>query len=265
MKNIHPTAIIEEGAIIEDGVTIEAYAFVSSKSRVGAYSEIKQGARILGGTTIGERVRIYSYAIIGGDPQDISFQVGETSRVIIGDDTTVREFVTINGGSQKGDFTTRIGKNCFIMNFCHIAHDCTISDNVILANSATLAGHVEIGKDTVIGGLTPVHQFVKIGEGCMIGGASALSQDVPPFCLAEGNRAYLRGLNLIGLRRRESKEDIDALSIAYKALFRSGKPLRQSAEEILNTTASDKVRLLCEFVLNTKRGINYERANSEKV
>jgi UDP-N-acetylglucosamine acyltransferase len=265
MSNIHPTAIIESGAVLGENVTIGAHAFISGKSIIGNNSEIRQGAQVLGSSIVGDSVRVYPYAIIGGDPQDISFKVGETSRVIIGDNSTVREFVTINGGSQKGDFTTRVGKNCFIMNFCHIAHDCTLGDNVILANSATLAGHVEIGKDTVIGGLTPVHQFVKIGEGCMIGGASALSQDVPPFCLAEGNRAYLRGLNLIGLRRRERKEDIDALSVAYKALFKSNRPLRQSAEELLSATTNAKVKLMCEFVLNTKRGINYERDTNERV
>ncbi|MDR1008237.1 MAG: acyl-ACP--UDP-N-acetylglucosamine O-acyltransferase [Campylobacteraceae bacterium] len=265
MSFIHPAAIVEEGAVLGEGVTVGAYAFVSAKSAIGKNSEIRQGAQVLGSSIIGENVRIYPYAIIGGDPQDISFKVGEISRVIIGDNTTVREFVTINGGSQKGDFTTRVGKNCFIMNFCHIAHDCTLYDNVILANSATLAGHVEVGRDTVIGGLTPVHQFVKIGEGCMIGGASALSQDVPPFCLAEGNRAYLRGLNLIGLRRRELKEDIDALSAAYKTLFKSNRSLRQSAEDLLNATTNGKVRLMCEFVLNTKRGINYERDTNERV
>ncbi|MDR2100394.1 MAG: acyl-ACP--UDP-N-acetylglucosamine O-acyltransferase [Campylobacteraceae bacterium] len=265
MSRIHHTAIIEHGAVLGENVVIEAHTFISANSTIGDDSEVRQGAQVLGGTVIGKNVRIYPYAIIGGDPQDISFKVGETSRVIIGDNTTVREFVTINGGSQKGDFTTRVGKNCFIMNFCHIAHDCTLHDNVILANSATLAGHVEVGKDTVIGGLTPVHQFVKIGEGCMIGGASALSQDVPPFCLAEGNRAYLRGLNLVGLRRRESKEDIDALNTAYKQLFKSDKPVKQSAQTILNSTDNAKVRLMCEFILGTKRGIPYERVNHEKM
>jgi UDP-N-acetylglucosamine acyltransferase len=261
MSKIHPTAIIENGAVLGKNVVIEAHAFISSNSKIGDGSEVRQGAQILGGTILGDNVRIYPYAIIGGDPQDISFKVGETSRVIIGDNTTVREFATINGGSQKGNFTTRVGSNCFIMNFCHIAHDCMLGDNVILANSATLAGHIEVGSDTVIGGMTPIHQFVKIGQGCMIGGASALSQDVPPFCLAEGNRAVLRGLNLVGLRRRESKEDIDALSAAYKQLFKNSCPIKQSAKEILQTTNNEKVRIMCEFILSTKRGIPYERVN----
>jgi UDP-N-acetylglucosamine acyltransferase len=259
MNNIHPAAIIEKGAVLGDNVTIEAHAFISSGSQILDGSEVRQGAQILGNTIIGRGVKIYPYAIIGGDPQDISFKVGESSRAVIGDNTTVREFVTINGGSQKGDFTTRIGKNCFIMNFCHIAHDCALGDNVIMANAATLAGHVEVGSNTVIGGMTPVHQFVRIGEGCMVAGASALSQDAPPFCLVEGNRAVVRGLNLVGLRRRESKEDIDALSIAYKKLFKSGRALKESAEELLKESDNIKVRLMCEFVLNTKRGIPFER------
>lgn len=259
MNKIHPTAIIEDGAVLGEDIVVEAHAFISGKSKIGNKSEIRYGAQVLGNAQIGERVRVYPYAIIGGDPQDISFKVGETSSVIIGDDTTIREFVTINGGSQKGDFTTRVGKNCFIMNYCHIAHDCTLGDGIILANSVTLAGHVEIGDATVIGGLTPVHQFVKIGQGCMIGGASALSQDIPPFCLAEGNRATLRGLNLVGLRRKESKENIDAISVAYKKLFRSEASLKENAENIMKTTTNEKVKLMCEFVLNTKRGIPYER------
>jgi UDP-N-acetylglucosamine acyltransferase len=258
MSQIHPSAIVEEGALIEEGAIIEAQAFISGKAKIGKFSRVGQGAQVLGASELGEHVHIYPYAIIGGDPQDISFQEGETSRVLVGDRTRVREFVTINGGSHKGDFTTRIGKNCFLMNFCHVAHDCTLGDNVIMANSATLAGHVEVGNDSVIGGMTPVHQFVKIGEGCMIGGASALSQDVPPFCLAEGNRAILRGLNLVGLRRREAKSDIDALSSAYKKLFKSGAPLRETAEELMKGDNA-KVRQMCEFILNTKRGIPYER------
>lgn len=261
MSKIHPTAIIEEGAFIGENVTIEANVFISSLSKIGNNSQIMQGSRILGNTIVGEGVRVYSYAIIGGDPQDISFRVGEeVSRVIIGDNTTVREFVTINGGSAKGDFTTRIGKNCFIMNFCHIAHDCLLHDNIILANGATLAGHVEVGEGTVVGGMTPIHQFVKIGERCMIAGASALSQDIPPFCLAEGNRATVKGLNLVGLRRHHNKDDILALQDAFRKIFKNQAPIRDSAGELLEITKNEKVRTFCQFIIDTKRGIPFERS-----
>ena len=261
MSKIHPTTIIENGAVIGENVTIGPNAFISSQSRIGDNSQIMQGAQILGSTIIGKNVKVYSYAIVGGDPQDISFKVGEeVSKVIVGDNSTIREFVTINGGSAKGDFTTRIGNNCFMMNFCHIAHDCLLYDNIILANGVTLAGHVEVGSNTVIGGMTPVHQFVKIGEGCMIAGASALSQDVPPFCLAEGNRASVRGLNLVGLRRHEDKENIIALQDAYRKIFKNPAPIRDSALELLESTNNEKVRVFCQFIIDTKRGIPFERS-----
>jgi UDP-N-acetylglucosamine acyltransferase len=196
--------------------------------------------------------------VIGNIPQDVSYN-GESGELIIGKNNIIREFVTINLPTLKQDKKTVIGDNNFILAYCHIAHDCIVGNNTILANNATLAGHVEIGDFTVIGGLTPIHQFVKIGEGVMIGGASAVSQDIPPFCLAEGNRAKIKGLNLIGLRRRFQREDIDALKKAYSAIFRSNKPLKESAQQISNEIKNEKVEKLCNFIINTKRGIPFER------
>jgi UDP-N-acetylglucosamine acyltransferase len=146
------------------------------------------------------------------------------------------------------------------MGYVHVAHDVIISNNCILANAVTLAGHVELEDYVVIGGMTPVHQFVKIGAHAMIGGASAVAQDIPPYTIAEGNRAKLRGLNFTGLRRRfENRSDIDAIKSAYKELFQKGKPLKETAQEILNSTDNKYVKHLCEFVLNSKRGIPYDR------
>ena len=145
------------------------------------------------------------------------------------------------------------------MGYVHIAHDVKIGDRCILANAATLAGHVELGNGVVIGGLTPVHQFVKIGDLAMIAGASALSQDIPPFCLAEGNRAYLRGLNLTGLRRALDRKDIDDIKQAYKTLFESNQALRDNATELLNNTKSPYVENMCRFILESKRGIPFKR------
>lgn len=264
IAQIHPTAIIEDGATIGENTVIGPNVFISKKSVVGNDSIVMQGARILGRTNIGSGVKIYSYTIIGGDPQDISFKFGvEEPRVIIGNNTTIREFVTINGGSAKGDFTTRVGSDCFIMNFCHIAHDCILDDSVIMANCATLAGHVEVGFRTVIGGMTPVHQFVKIGEGCMVAGASALSQDIPPYCLAEGNRAVVRGLNLVGLRRHETKENILALQSAYRKIFKGNMPIKDSAQELILDTTNTKVHKFCQFIIDTKRGIPFERSEHD--
>ena len=145
------------------------------------------------------------------------------------------------------------------MGYVHIGHDVIIGNNCILANAATLAGHVEMGDYAVIGGMTPIHQFVHIGEYAMVAGASALAQDVPPFCMAEGNRATLRGLNLTGLRRHLEREDIDELKSAYRDLFEAGKPLKEIANELLEKTTNRHVQSLCNFALETKRGIPYER------
>ncbi|EAU01222.1 acyl-ACP--UDP-N-acetylglucosamine O-acyltransferase [Campylobacter curvus] len=255
MKNIHQTAVVEDGARIGEDVKIEAYAFVSKDAVLGDNVTIKQGARVIGNTQIGDNSKIFSYAIVGDIPQDISYHDEENTGVIIGKNATIREFCTINSGTHKGDGLTRIGENAFIMAYCHIAHDCLIGNNIILANNATLAGHVELGDYAVVGGLTPIHQFVKVGESCMIAGASALSQDVVPFCLAEGNRAYIRSLNLVGIRRRFEKEQVEELVKAYKFLFNQGVSLKDQAGELFEKTNDTNVKKMCKFILETTRGI----------
>lgn len=264
MSNIHKSAIVEDGANIADDVKIGAYTFVSGKAVLKSGVEIMQGAGIHGDTTVGEGTKIYQYAIIGTPPQDTGYKAEDDVKVIIGKNCTIREFVTINAGTKKGGGITSIGDDCFIMIYSHIAHDCKVGNNVTMANNATLAGHAEVGSFTVIGGMTPIHQFVKIGEGCMIGGASAISQDIPPFCLAEGNRAVVKGLNAIGLKRRFEKEDIRALQGAFRKLFRSGEPIKEVATEIIKNEKNEKVLQLCSFIIETTRGIPYERKNNGK-
>lgn len=260
MANISKLAIIEEGAIIGENVEIKAFAVIGSEVELEDGVKVYEGAQVKGKTTIGKNTQIHPYAVVGNIPQDVSYK-GETGELIIGENNIIREFATINLPTLKQDKKTIIGDNNYIMAYCHIAHDCVLGNNIILANNATLAGHVEIGDYTVIGGLTPIHQFVKIGESVMIGGASAVSQDIPPYCLAEGNRAKIKGLNLVGLRRRFDRSDVDALRSAYNKIFRSGKALKESVEEVLNSTDNDKVKILCNFVLDTKRGIPFERNN----
>lgn len=256
---IHPNAIVENGAEIDESATVDAFAFVSSKAKIAKNVHVMQGAQVCNTTTVGEGTRIFPYAMVGTIPQDLKYNEGEETTLEVGKNCTIREFSTVNIGTVGGGGKTVVKDNVLVMNYCHIAHDCIVGKNVILANNATLAGHVTLGDFTVVGGLTPIHQFVTVGEHCMIAGASALSQDIPPFCLAEGNRASLRGLNLTGLRRRFEKEDINALKEAYKNTFRSSNPLKESAEEILKSTENEKVKSFCEFILNTKRGIPYER------
>lgn len=260
MSKISQLAVIEDGAIIGENVEIGPFCFISSESIIGDGTTIAASACIYGKTTIGKNNRIFSHAVIGSIPQDLKFK-GEEVELIIGDNNTIREFTLFNPGTAGGGSKTIIGNNNLFMGYVHLGHDVIIGNNCILANAATLAGHVELGNHVVIGGMTPVHQFIHIGDYAMVGGASALAQDIPPFCMAEGNRAILRGLNLTGLRRHLELDTINALKSAYRALFESGKPLKDSADEILKNTDNNYVKDLCNFVLTTKRGIPFERKN----
>lgn len=257
---ISPLAIIEEGAVIGENVDIAPFCFISGEAKIGDGTTIAQGSCIYGKTTIGSNNRIFSHAVLGSIPQDLKFH-GEDVELIIGDNNTIREFTLFNPGTEGGGSVTRVGNNNLFMGYVHLGHDVIIGDNCIFANAVTLAGHVVIGNNAVVGGMTPVHQFVNIGDFAMIGGASALSQDIPPYCLAEGNRATLRGLNLTGLRRHLERSDIDALKSAYKELFESGKPLQEVARELLDGSVNSYVQNLCNFIVNTKRGIPFERKN----
>jgi len=261
MSLISPHAIIEEGAQIGPDVEIGAFCFISGKAKIGKGTKIAQGACIYGNTTIGEYNEIFSHAVLGSVPQDLKY-AGEEVELIIGDRNKIREFTLFNPGTAGGGGKTVVGNDNLFMGYVHLGHDVIIGNNCILANAATLAGHVEMGNHAVIGGMTPVHQFVKIGDYAMIAGASALSQDVPPYCLAEGNRAVLRGLNLNGLRRHIEREHIDALRSAYRELFDSGRPLQEVAAELFEKSESEYVKKMCTFIINTKRGIPFERSQS---
>ena len=258
MSNISPQAIIEEGAVIGEDVEIGPFCFISSEATIGDGTTIAQGTCIYGKTTIGKNNRIFSYAVLGSIPQDLKFS-GEDVELIIGDDNKIREFTLFNPGTKGGGGKTIIGSHNLFMGYVHIGHDVIVGNHCILANAATLAGHVEMGDYAVIGGMTPIHQFVKIGDFAMIAGASALSQDVPPYCMAEGNRAVIRGLNLTGLRRHVDRGEIDELKSAYRDLFESGKPLKETAAELVESSENYYVHNLCNFILKTKRGIPFER------
>lgn len=260
MSKISPLAIIEDGATIGKNVEIGAYCFISKNTTIGDGTKIEQNSLIYGKTTIGKKNHIFSHAVIGSVPQDLKF-AGEDVELIIGDNNKIREFTLINPGTKGGGGKTIIGSHNLLMGYVHVGHDVIVGNHCILANSATLAGHVELGDYAVIGGMTPVHQFVHIGEYAMVAGGSALAQDVPPFCMAEGNRATLRGLNLTGLRRNIAREDIDELKTAYRELFEAGQPLKDVANELLENNPNNLVQALCNFVLKTKRGIPYERKN----
>ncbi|MCR1811182.1 acyl-ACP--UDP-N-acetylglucosamine O-acyltransferase [Sulfurospirillum sp. hDNRA2] len=261
MSNIHPTAIIEDGALISADVEIGAFCYVSSQAKIGQGTKIAQGAHIYGNTTIGKHNQIFSHAVLGSIPQDLKY-AGEEVELIIGDYNKIREFTLFNPGTAGGGGKTVIGSYNLFMGYVHIGHDVHVGNHCILANAATLAGHVELGNHTVIGGMTPIHQFVKVGDYVMIAGASALSQDIPPFCLAEGNRAMLRGLNLTGLRRHLERQDIDELKAAYRKLFESGQPIQETATLLLQSASNTYVVQMCRFIMESKRGIPFERKNN---
>lgn len=264
MNNIHKTAIIEDGARLGNDVVIGAYTIIGKDVVIGDGTIVDSHTVIAGKTTIGKNNHIFSHASIGTIPQDLKFN-NEDVELIIGDNNKIREYTLFNPGTVTGNSKTVIGNNNLFMGYTHVAHDCIIGNNSIFANGVTLAGHVECEDFVVIGGLTPVHQFCKIGTQVMVGGASAVAQDIPPFCLAEGNKAVVRGLNLVGLRRRlENREDIDAIKQAYKELFNMGNPLQDIAKKLYETSPNSYVKVLANFILNTKRGIPFSRKSENE-
>lgn len=219
MTEIHPTAIIEPGAQLGDGVSIGPYCSVGPEVRLGDGVELLSHAVVTGRTTLGPGCQVYPFASIGHQPQDLKFH-GENSCLEIGARNVIREHVTMNPGTEGGGMITRVGDGCLFMVGAHVAHDSQIGDNVILVNNTTLGGHVEIGDWAIIGGLSAVHQFVRIGRHAMVGGMSGVENDVIPYGSVVGNRAYLSGLNLTGLKRRDfSREVIHDLRKAYRLIF----------------------------------------------
>jgi UDP-N-acetylglucosamine acyltransferase len=216
---IHKTAIVSDKAQISKNVEIGAFCVIGDNVKIDEGTILKSHVVIDGNTTIGKNNIIFPFATVGLVPQDLKF-AGEQSQLIIGDNNTIREHVTIHLGTQDGGMITKIGNNCLLMVGVHIAHDCLIGNNVILANNATLAGHVHVGNNVVIGGLSAVHQFVRIGGGAMIGGMSGVENDVIPFGLVMGERAHLAGINLVGMKRQNiSRDEIHALRNFYKQVF----------------------------------------------
>lgn len=250
---IHPTAIIHPDAQIAPDVEIGPYAVIANRVKIGRGTKIAPYVHIEGETNIGENCQIYTGAIIGTAPQDWKYR-NEKTRLAIGDGTIIREYVTINRGTATGG-ETKIGKRCFLMAYAHVAHNCSIGDEVIMANNATLAGHVRIEDQAVLGGLVAVHQFVRIGKLAMLGGGAMVSLDVPPFTQACGDRAKLYGLNIVGLRRHGySRETITALKKAYRILFRSRLMFAEAIEKIENQFSDPEVKYLVDFLKSSSRG-----------
>ena len=219
MSDIHPTAIIQDGAVIGGNVVIGPYCCVGGDSALADGVRLISHVVVAGFTTIGPNSHIYPFASIGHQPQDLKYK-GEASRLEIGANNIIREHVTMNPGTEGGGMLTQIGNNCLFMVGAHVAHDCTVGNHVIFANNATVGGHVSVQDFAILGGLSAVHQFVRIGRHAMVGGMSGVEQDVIPYGSVIGNRARLTGLNIIGLKRRGfSRGDIADLRKAYRLMF----------------------------------------------
>lgn len=255
MNDIHPSAIVSKKAEIADDVVIGPHSIVEDDVVVGRGCRIASSVLLASGARLGERVQVSHSAVIGTKPQDLKFG-GEVTRAIIGDDTVIREFVTINRGTAAHGETS-IGKNCFVMAYAHVAHDCIIGNNVIMANSVNLAGHIEIDDYAILGGVLPVHQFVKIGAHCMIGGGFRVQQDVCPYALVGGYPLKTVGINSIGLRRRGfPKETIATLEKTFKILFFSNLNTSQAVERIKSELEIlPEVQTILDFIDRSNRGI----------
>ncbi len=253
---IHPSAIVEDGATIGEHAFIGPFCIVGSQVEIGARTELKSHVVVNGLTKIGCDNRIYQFASIGEVNQDLKY-AGEATRVEIGDRNTIRESVTIHRGTVQGTSLTKLGSDNLLMVNAHIAHDCVIGDRCILANNATLGGHVEIDNYVVIGGMTAIHQFCKVGSYVMVGGCSGVTQDVPPYMIAQGNHASPYGVNIEGLKRRGfNKETINAIRLVYKILYRSGKTLDEAKVDIAEmVTEYPGIQLFIDFFARSKRGL----------
>lgn len=254
-SQIHPTAIIEEGAKIGEGVIIEPYAIIKGNVTLGDRVVIKSHAYIDGYTTIGEGTVIYPSACIGTKTQDLKFR-GERTFVEIGKNCEIREFVTINSSCGEGSFV-RIGDNCLIMAYCHVAHHCEVGHHVIMVNNASLAGHVTVEPYAIIGGLSAVHQFSRIGCYAMVGGMSRITNDIPPYTLGAGIPFKFGGLNIIGLKRHGFPlATRQALAKAYKLVYRSGMHLEAALNEIERTIEQlPEVKHWVNFCRESQRGL----------
>ena len=259
MPEIHPNAIVDPGARIGNDVSIGPFC------TVGADVELADGVTLIshvcvgGQTKIGNGTRVFPFASLGSEPQDLKFH-GERSELVIGANNVIREHVTMNPGTEGGGLITKVGNNCLFMVGAHVAHDCQIADHAILVNNATLAGHVEVGEWAIVGGLSAVHQFVRIGKHAMIGGMTGVENDVIPYGSVIGNRARLSGLNIVGIKRRNfSRDEIHDLRKAYRLIFAQEGTLAERLQdveedfsdnepvmEILDFIRKDSSRAICQ-------------------
>ncbi|MFC1594186.1 acyl-ACP--UDP-N-acetylglucosamine O-acyltransferase [Candidatus Omnitrophota bacterium] len=252
---IHKTAIIHPKAQLAKNVSVGPFSVVEEHVSIGEGTEIGQSCRIEGHTTLGKNCKIFTGSVIGSPPQDLKYK-GDKSFVIIGDNNIIREYNTVNPGTEEGGRTV-IGDGNLLMAYTHVAHDCRIGNNCIIANVGTLAGYVTIEDYAVVGGIVAIHQFCRVGKLSIIGGCSKVVQDIPPYSTCDGHPTKVFGLNLVGLRRAKvSREVIRNLKEAFKLLFNSGLTISHAVEKInKEIPKGDELNYLVEFVTSSKRGI----------
>src|SRR5438128_9459282 len=254
-SQIHPTAIIDARAEIAAGTNVGPFCVIGPEVVLGRDCWLQHHVTLSGPMRAGARNKFYSYCSIGQQTQDLKYQ-GEPTYLEIGDDNTFREFVTINR-STTGEGKTRVGNRGNFLAYSHIGHDCTVGDEVVFSNNGTLAGHVRVDDNAVIGGLTAVHQFCRIGQFAITGGCSKIVQDVPPFMIADGNPAKIRGINLIGLERKNfPPESVKLIKEAFRLIYRSKYNRRQAIEAIRKELPqTEEINELIQFIEQSERGI----------
>ncbi len=255
---VHPTALIASGAELGVEVSVGPFSVIGDEVVIGDRCVIHGHVVIDGRTELGERVEVYPQAVLGTRPQDLRFD-GDAGWLRVGPRTVIREAATLNPGSRGEGRMTVVGADTLIMAYCHVAHDCRIGDRVVMANATQVAGHCEIEDAAVLGGATTVHQHCRIGTLAMTGASARIQLDVPPYCIADGNPAALRGLNRIGLRRDGWTDDAaTAVKRAYRALFREGR-YADALAELTETTDRPEVARLCAFLRGSERGVTRAR------
>lgn len=255
MTEIHPTALVDDDAELGEGVRVGPHAIVGPRVEVGDRTVVGPGVLVEKDTTVGEECVFHKGAVLGTDPQDLKYE-GERTTLQVGDRTVIREYATLNRGTDWSHETV-VGSDCLIMAYSHVAHDCRIGDHVILSNAVNMAGHVLIEDWVIIGGVTPIHQFVRVGAHAFIGGGSRIPQDVPPYCRAAGNPPKLYGLNTVGLERRGLSQEVrKALKTTYRMLFNGDENLTKALDRAQEEVAGvPEVRHLIEFIRASERGI----------
>ncbi|HKJ72142.1 MAG TPA: acyl-ACP--UDP-N-acetylglucosamine O-acyltransferase [Gammaproteobacteria bacterium] len=254
---IHETAVVDAGAELAEDVEVGPFTVIGPGVSMGPGCRVGPHAVVEGNTRLGAGVRVFQFASVGAPPQDKKYAGGET-RLEVGDGTVIRECATLHVGTEEDEGVTRVGADCLVMAYVHIAHDCQVGDGVILSNAVTLAGHVHVGDRAVLGGMSAIHQFCRIGPHAFVGGASAVSKDVPPFASVAGNRARLYGLNSVGLERAGfAPETVEGLKRAFKALFHKKRPRDEALAEVAASPDAEipEVQQVMTFFRESERGV----------